>query len=101
MYSYSEVGDEFRAGDKNEKGYHARSNIHQRKPRMKKESEDNRQLPHGRDAYPRKLFSIQHNPRAQPTVVSPRMLRQLRIRSNVNGWPATNVVKSIRTVAQR
>ena len=52
-------------------------------------------------AYPSKLFRIQHNPSVQPTVVSPLILRQLRIRSNVNTLPATNVVNNMSMVAQR
>lgn len=51
--------------------------------------------------YPSTLFRIQHNPSVQPTVVSPLMVRQLKIRSNVNTLPATSVVNNMRMVAQR
>lgn len=51
--------------------------------------------------YPSTLLRIQHNPSVQPTVVSPLMVRQLKIRSNVNTLPATSVVNNMRMVAQR
>ncbi len=50
-------------------------------------------------AYLRKLFNIQQSPRVQPTVVSPLILRQLKIRSNEKLLPSTKAVKIMSTVA--
>lgn len=53
----------------------------------------------GGGTYPNTLVSTQHNPRVQPTAVSPRMLRQLRTRSGEKGFPAARAVKRMRDVA--
>lgn len=54
-----------------------------------------------RNTYVRKLLPTQHPPTSQPTVTSPRTLRQSRIRSSVKRWPRTRVEKPIRIRAVR
>ena len=51
-------------------------------------------------AYQVRLFKTQTRPRVQPTVVSPRRLRQLNKRSVLISLPATRAVKMMRTAAQ-
>lgn len=95
VYGYGEVGHEFRAGNEEEEEYDPG-----RWPSVRwvwQAHENGRLL----WTYASKLFKIQHNPNVQPTVVSPLMLRQLKIRSNVNALPATRVVNNMRMVAQR
>jgi hypothetical protein len=46
-----------------------------------------------------RLLSTHTSPKVQPTVVSPRKLRQLKSRSTLTSLPATMAVKTIRTDA--
>jgi hypothetical protein len=46
-----------------------------------------------------KLFNNHTSANIQPTVVSGRMVRQLRTRSSFSSFPATSTVKTIRTAA--
>lgn len=54
----------------------------------------------GEEAYQVKLFSTHTRPRVQPTVVSPRRVRQLKSRSVLISLPKTRAVKIMRTAAQ-
>jgi hypothetical protein len=49
--------------------------------------------------YQMRLLSTHTSPRVQPTVVSPRKLRQFSRRSVLTSFPATMAVKTIRTAA--
>jgi len=46
-----------------------------------------------------KLSIIQHSPSVHPIVLSPRTVRQSKIRERWKGWPAARVVKRMRTAA--
>lgn len=50
-------------------------------------------------AYMTMLQSSQTIPRVHPTVLSPRTLRQEKMRSSVNAFPATSALKRIRAAA--
>ena len=50
-------------------------------------------------AYLVRLFSIQTSPKVQPTVVSPRNVSQLQIRSKLISLPATRAVKTMSSAA--
>jgi len=49
--------------------------------------------------YQVRLFSTHTSPRVQPTVVSPRRLRQLKSKSALISFPATRAVNIMRMVA--
>lgn len=52
------------------------------------------------EAHQVRLFNTQTSPNVQPTVVSPRRLRQLNNKSTLTSLPATRAVNIMRIAAQ-
>lgn len=86
VYSEGKVKDQFRAGYQKQNEY--RTVTRQQCIRT-----------HRRRAYLARLFSIQTKPSVHPTVVSPRNVSQLKIKSKPISVPATRAVKTMRTTA--
>lgn len=91
MYGQSEIGDEFRPRNKEKErnGTAVATGISFIILHTSKENQAG--------TNPMKAFNIHSSPSIHPTVVSPRKLCQLKMRSSVNVRPATSTVKRIST----